>query len=78
MEVSVTGPMTGSAVRLLDRAGHPLPIPVTSAERDENGARVVSGEVALAPLGMGDYVLEATITQGDTTQKVLAAFRIIP
>ena len=51
---------------------------MASAERDENGAKVVSGEVVLAPLGVGDYVLETTITQGTTTQKVLAAFRIVP
>jgi hypothetical protein len=70
--------MTGSAVRLLDRAGHPLPIPVASVERDEKGTRIVSGEVALAPFSTGDYVLEVAITQGDTTRKVLAAFRIIP
>jgi VWFA-related protein len=78
VEVSVSGTMTGSGVRLLDRAGHALPIPVLSAERDENGTRIVSGEVALAPFSTGDYLLEVTITRSDTTQKVLAAFRIIP
>lgn len=78
VEVSVTGAMTGSAVQLLDRAGRPLPIPVTAAERDESGARIVSGEAVLAPLGTGDYVLEVSIKQGETTQKVLAAFRIVP
>ncbi len=78
VEVSVIGAMTGSSIQLLDRTGHPLPIPVTAAERDETGTRVLSGEATLAPLGTGDYVLEVTIRQGDTTQKVLAAFRIIP
>jgi Flp pilus assembly protein CpaB len=51
---------------------------VVSTTRDENGAKVVSGEVVLAPLGVGDYVLETTITQGATTQKVLTAFKIVP
>jgi VWFA-related protein len=78
LEVTVTGPITASSVRLLDRAGHPLAVPVTSSDRDEHGARVVVGEATLAPLSLGDYVLEATITQGDTTQKVLAGFRIVP
>ncbi len=78
VEVGVTGPMSASAVRLLDRAGHPLGVPVTASERDERGTRIVSGEVTLAPLSAGDYVLETTITQGDTTQKVLVAFRIVP
>ncbi len=78
VEVSVLGPMTSSEARLLDRAGNPLGVPVASASRDENGAKVVSGEVVLAPLGVGDYVLEMTIVQGTTTQKVLAAFKIVP
>ena len=78
VEVGVLGPMTAGEVRLLDRAGNLLGVPVASATRDENGAKVVSGEVVLAPLGVGDYVLETTITQGSTTQKVLAAFKIVP
>jgi hypothetical protein len=78
VEFYVTGPMTGSSVRLLDRSGNPLPVPVVAAERDENGGKVVSGEVTLAPLTVGDYVFEATISEGATTHKVLAAFRIVP
>ena len=78
VEVGVLGPMTSGEVRLLDRTGSPMSIPVVFATRDENGAKVVSGEVVLAPLGVGDYVLETTITQGTTVQKVLAAFKIVP
>jgi len=78
VEVSVLGPMSSGEVRLLDRAGNPLNVPVASATRDEAGAKVVSGEVVLAPLGVGDYVLETTVTQGATTQKVLTAFKIVP
>ncbi len=78
VEVGVLGAMTSGEVRLLDRAGNLLGVPVVSATRDENGAKVVSGEVVLAPLGVGDYILETTITQGTTTQKVLAAFKIVP
>jgi VWFA-related protein len=78
VEFQVTGPMTGSSVRLLDRSGNPLGVPVVAAEREENGGKVVSGEVMLAPLTVGDYVFEATITEGSTTHKVLAAFRIVP
>jgi VWFA-related protein len=78
VEVGVLGPMTSGEVRLLDRAGNLLSVPVSSTTRDENGAKVVSGEAVLAPLGVGDYVLETTIVQGATTQKVLTAFRIVP
>ncbi len=78
IEVQVAGPMTASAVRLLDRSGNPLGVPVTAAERAENGGKVVSGELTLAPLTVGDYVLEFSINEGTTTNKVLAAFRIVP
>jgi VWFA-related protein len=78
VEMSVVGPMTSSEARLLDRTGNPLSLPVTTSVRDENGAKTVSCELVLAPLGVGDYVIEATVSQGATTQKVLTAFRIVP
>src|SRR5512139_2626893 len=79
MEVAVLGSVTGVEVRLLDRNGKPLAnIPVASAMRDESGQTVVSGEVALAPLTTGDYVLEATLKAAAGDTKVVAPFRIIP
>lgn len=79
VEIPVLGSFTSAGVVLLDRNGTPLSnIPVVSATREENGRKIVSGEVTLAPLTTGDYVLETTIKQGETTQKVLAPFRIIP
>jgi VWFA-related protein len=78
VEMSVVGPVTSSEARLLDRTGNPLSLPVTTSVRDENGANVVSCELVLAPLGAGDYVVEATVSRGATTQKVLTAFRIVP
>ena len=51
---------------------------VIAAERDEGGTRIVSGDVALAPLTVGDYLLETAVTRGTTTRVALAAFRIIP
>jgi hypothetical protein len=79
VELPVLGSFTSAQVQLLDRNGKPLSnIPVVSATREQNGQKIVSGEVTLAPLTTGDYVLETTIQQGETTQKVLAAFRIIP
>jgi VWFA-related protein len=78
IEFRIAGPMTASSVKLLDRSGNPLNVPVVTAEREEDGGKVISGEVMLAPLTVGDYVLEASITAGTTTRKVLAAFRIVP
>ncbi|HEY3384769.1 MAG TPA: VWA domain-containing protein [Vicinamibacterales bacterium] len=78
VEVPLIGAFGAAEVRLLDRAGNPLNLPVTLSRREEEGVTVVGGEVTLAPLSSGDYVLETTITQGPNTQKVLAAFRIVP
>jgi VWFA-related protein len=79
MEVPALGAVTGVTVVLLDRTGKPLSnIPVVSATRDENGQTIVSGEVVLAPLTTGDYVLEATIKTATAETKVTSAFRIVP
>jgi hypothetical protein len=63
---------------LLGRNGLPLAVPVTLGERDDNGARYVTGEIVLAPLAVGDYLVE--IAAGGTREGpgVLVAFRIVP
>jgi VWFA-related protein len=79
VELPVLGTPAAVDIHLLDRSGKTLTtIPVTSATREEEGRTVVSGEVTLAPLTTGDYVLEISFARGDTTQKVLAPFQIIP
>ena len=78
-DLPVLGTFTSAEAVLLDRNGTPLSnIPVITATREENGQKIASGEVSLAPLTTGDYVLEIAVKQGETTQKVLAPFRIIP
>jgi VWFA-related protein len=63
------------AARLLDRTGKALAVPVTSAVRtDADGARWITGQVAVAPLGAGDYLIE--LSEG--TNRILAAFRVVP
>ena len=63
------------AARLLDRAGKALSIPVATAIRgDADGPRWVTAQLALAPLAVGDYVIE--IAEGGN--RMLAAFRVIP
>jgi hypothetical protein len=78
VEVPVLGVCRAGAVRLLDRTGHPLNLPVTSSQRDEDGVQIVAGELTLAPLATGDYVLEVAVTGGEKTVSVLSAFRIVP
>jgi len=69
--VSTTTP----GARLLDRTGKPLAVPVTAALReDPDGSRWQTGEVVLAPLAPGDYVIE--LSEGNA--RMLSAFRIVP
>jgi hypothetical protein len=63
---------------LLGRNGHPLAVPVTLGERDDNGTRYVTGEVVLAPLAVGDYLVEFTNRATPVAPSVLTAFRIVP
>ena len=77
VDIAVLGDLTASAVRLLDRNGNALGIPVTPGERQENGARIVTGELTLAPLASGDYVVETTLEGKGAVKKILTAFRII-
>ncbi len=78
IETAIVGAAEPVSARLLDRTGNPLPLPVVSSERQEGGARIVSGEIALAPLTAGDYILEISVGSGSAARRVLAAFRIIP
>jgi hypothetical protein len=69
--VSTTVP----GARLLDRTGKPLAVPVTGALReDPDGSRWQTGEVVLAPLAPGDYVIE--LSEGNA--RMLSAFRVVP
>jgi hypothetical protein len=67
-----------AAAQLLDRKGQPLPIPVTTGQREDGARRFVTAELALAPLAPADYVIEVSVRRGDKTEKALTAFRIVP
>jgi VWFA-related protein len=61
--------------RLLDQTGKALPVPVTTAVRnDADGSRWLTGQLSLAPLGPGSYVIE--LSEG--SRRMLAAFRVVP
>jgi VWFA-related protein len=64
-----------AAVRLLDRTGKLLQVPVTTSERrDDAGFRWVVVDATLAPLALGEYAVEVTV--GDAKQ--LTPFRMVP
>lgn len=73
VEVPSTSDVTGA--ELLDRTGKPIAaIPVSAATRtDPDGTKWATGELALAPLAPGDYIVE--LDAGDT--RLMAAFRIV-
>lgn len=64
--------------RLLDRAGQPLQVPVTVAERvdAESGQRWLSADVTLAALGAGDYAIELSATTASAEKKIVTAIRV--
>ena len=63
------------AARLLGRAGNAITVPITASIReDADSIRWRRVEVTLAPLAVGDYVIE-TVSGPDRT---LTAFRVVP
>ena len=64
--------------RLLDRAGEPLAVPVTTGERTDpqTGQRWITAEITLAPLSAGDYAVELTRGTAAAQQKILTAIRV--
>ena len=74
VEIPTTSAQAATA-RLLDRAGKALSVPVTSSLRDDaDGSRWTTAQLALAPLAVGEYVIE--LADGDN--RMLAAFRLVP
>jgi VWFA-related protein len=76
IRVEIPGATAASpAARLLDRTGKALAIPVTAASRDDaDGTHWQTAQVALAPLAVGDYLIE----MGSDTSRTLVAFRVVP
>jgi hypothetical protein len=78
VEVSKTGTSEEVTGKVLDRTGRAMEIPVKVAERVEGGITWIQADVALAPLTVGEYLVEIGVRGKGVTERVLAAFRIIP
>ena len=63
---------------LIDRTGAPLRVPVTSRVETLDGTPCVVGEVSLAPLSPGDYLLRLVIGQGAEAVTSATPIRIAP
>jgi VWFA-related protein len=74
VEIPTASSAPGTA-RLLDRTGRPLAVPVTEGLRtDADGWAWRTGQLALAALAPGDYIIEL----GEGERRTLAAFRVVP
>ena len=78
LEIPAAADARIGAVRLLDMRGQPLQIPLTSGERtdEQTGQRWLTGDLTLAPLGIGDYGIELTIVRPAGEERVTTAFKI--
>jgi hypothetical protein len=74
VEWPMLAPLDRREVRLLDRAGKPLPVELPLAEDPATHAVLV--EMSLSGLGHGDYLIELTAGAGSTAEKHLLAIRI--
>ncbi|HEX6322555.1 MAG TPA: VWA domain-containing protein, partial [Vicinamibacterales bacterium] len=67
-----------AGARVLDITGKPLNVPIAARERvDARGVRWLAGEVTLAPLAEGDYVIELEATKDTTRERKLFAIKVV-
>lgn len=75
LRVDLPALLAPTAAQLLDRTGKALAIPVAFGTRtDADGTAWATGELALAPLAPGDYLIDFAFGQ----TKALVAFRVVP
>ncbi|HEY6356614.1 MAG TPA: hypothetical protein VIX35_00135, partial [Vicinamibacterales bacterium] len=76
LEWAMSGPVDSYVGRLLDRRGQPLAVGVTLAEPPNADRPTLVGDVSLAPLAPGDYLVELVVARAGTTERHLVAIRI--
>jgi VWFA-related protein len=80
VEVPIAGDgFTGSG-RLLTREGQATPLVVTFSTRTDAATKqqFAVGDVSLAPLAAGEYVIELTLTKDGKSEAVTYGFRVVP
>jgi len=67
-----------AGARVLDITGKPLNVPITARVRaDADGVRWLVGDVTLAPLAEGDYVIELEAAKDTARERKLFAIRVV-
>jgi hypothetical protein len=74
IEWPVLAALDRRGVRLLDKAGRPLPVQLPLDADPASGAAIV--EMSLSGLGQGDYLIEFTAAAAPVTESHLIAIRI--
>ena len=75
--VPVDDPSATTEAALIDRTGAVLRIPVASRVETIDGSPWAVGELSLAPLSPGDYVLRVAVGGGAKAATSLTAIRIV-
>jgi VWFA-related protein len=76
LEWPVLQKLDSQTARLLDRTGKPLAVPIPLTTRDVEGKTILSGVLNLAPLSIGDYLIEVIAKAGELTEQQLIAIRV--
>jgi VWFA-related protein len=76
LEWATGGALDSHVARLLDRRGQPLALNVTLAEPPAVDRPTLVGDVSLAPLAPGDYLVELVVGRVGATERHLVAIRV--
>lgn len=78
IEVVLPAGASATAGRVLTSQGQALPLIVTVSTQETNGQTVTIADVTLAPLAIGEYVLEVAYELNGQRENTTYGFRIIP
>lgn len=78
IEVVLPDGASATAGRVLTRQGQALPLIVTTSTQVTNGQMVTIADVTLAPLAIGEYVLELAYELKGEKARASYGFRIVP
>ncbi len=81
VEVPVAPGATAVKGELLDQSGKvmaAIPVAAQLVAPDDAGVGWATADVALVPLGAGDYIVRVDVAHPDGNQRTLTAFRVVP
>jgi VWFA-related protein len=77
IQLPLDGAESSASGRVLNRAGQPMQVPVTSTSKRDADAAWIVAELTLAPLTAGDYVVEIMLPARDG-QALRVPIRVVP